>query len=796
MKLHKSLPSDPVLVDIETRSACELRKAGGWNYASDPTTHITMVCWTAERDSYHIWYPWHDSVSDSYLDAARRAAGIDPEVRVCQHFGATVPDYLARLAASGRVFAAHNAWNFDSLVWREKLPECLQPVGDWLDTDPLARAVALPGALDAIGKRLWGEGKYAKAKATLKKTFTGREYGDAADIPVGLMPTLAAYNLQDVILLRGLWDELERTLRFPEEEWGTLAFHREVNERGVGIDREFLAALLRLTVDGVDYAVKRIAEITAPQGSAALRTINDLQSRNKVFAWLDAIGVSIGTSLRREVVTQFIEAYEKGETGEREDEVGTADPSADSGSPDDDEGAVGPGEARARQNLALAVDVLSLRLAALRVTGGKLTNASLSACADSRARGLFVFGGAHTGRWAGRRIQLQNLPRPKKGVDYWSWMGVFEFGGDEGRFDFATIREALELQAANAKPDMKAAYSRLTPDDVSSGMIRQMLREDEGVLMADLANIEARVLAWLAGEEWLVRAFWDGADPYIPMAESIFGPKETWPGVSAGLSPKKHDYRQVGKIVELGSGYQMSGAKTEVYAVANGIDLAAVGTSGQACNDAYRRSHPAIAGVEAGEYEGRPYFRDGFWHKLDDAARNAVLNPGAEYRVGVGAQVTFVREGAHLMCYLPSGRRLIYRNAKVVEAQPSYLRGTNKYVLQVQYQSPRALYPIDMYGGKWCENVVQAVSRDFMAYGAVRVNRRFPVILHVHDEAGARGKVADRHEFLALFTTCPPWAKNFPLDAEGGWTPRYSKSVPPNAPPEEVWRNGARLTKG
>jgi len=791
VKQFRALPTDPVLVDIETRSACDLRKRGGWSYAADPTTHLTLVCWSGERDSYHIWYPWHDAINDAYLAAARTAAKIDAETRVTQHFGPTVPEYLARLAASGRTFVAHNAWNFDSLVWREKLPAELQPVGDWLDTDPLARAVSLPGALDAIGKRLRGEGKYAQAKALLKKTFTGSTYGDAVDIPAGLMPTLAAYNLQDVILLRDLWDEIEATLRFPEEEWETLHFHREVNERGVPMDRALLADLMRLTADGVDYAVQRIGELTAPQGRAALRTINDLQSRNKVFAWLDAVGVSIGTSLRREVVTQFIDAYEKGATGERDDEVGYApEETAEEGEGPDTEA-----DRKARASLALAVEVLGLRLAALRITGGKLKAASESLCEDGRSRGLFVYGGAHTGRWAGRRIQLQNLPRPKDGVDQhrtWELVELYE----AGRLDFPTIREWLAENAAKAPPELRAKYAKLTPDDASAALIRGLIcpHGSEGVLMADLSNIEARVLAWMAGEEWLLRSFWDGADPYIPMAEAIFGPWQSWPGVdpSNPKTAKKHEYRQVGKVVELGSGYQMSGAKTELYAIANGIDLSKIGTSGQECNNAYRRKHPAIAGEEAGEFEGRPWFKGGFWYKLNDAALAAIRSPGNEYRVGVGAQVTFVREGAHLMCYLPSGRRLIYRDAKIVQGQPKHLAGTDRYVDNVQYRSARSPYPIDMYGGKWCENIIQAESRDFMAYGAVRVNRILPAIFHVHDEGGAQGAKERKAEFLSAFTTCPPWAKNFPLDAEGGWTPRYAKTVPPGEK-EEVWRNGQFL---
>lgn len=779
---------DPVFIDLETRSACDLRAAGGWNYAEDETTHLLTVAWSSAPDEYHVWYPWHPTIREDYQNAQQTGR------RVIVHKGERTPDALR--AVAHRPWCAHNAWNFDALVWSRLMPG-LAPA-NWIDTEPLARAVGLPGGLDAIGKRLWGEGKYQVAKAQLKKYMRGERYGDAADVPAGIMPMLAEYNVQDVFLLRGVWEEVIRWLRLPQGEWAVLNVHREINHTGVPIDEDLLVSLIDLTEEGRAEAVKQIAELTK-DCRVPLRTINDLQSRPTMFKWLDSIGITAfgsveSGSLRRELVQQYIDVYQAGEDEGEADEALGEDESEDTIRGQLDLAAERERTARA----ALAVRVLQLRSAALRITGGKLAAAASAVCADGRVRGLFVYAGAHTFRWAGRRIQVQNLPRPKPGVDSWVFLDVFE---RTGRLKYADVAAAL--------PTAEPRFRHLTPDDAAAAMIRNLFvpggrevtagwRDDPdplGILAADLSNIEARYLAVFAGEKWLVDAFWAGADPYVPMAEKIFGPWQNWPGVNGDpKKAKKHIYRQSGKIVELGSGYQMSGDKTTLYAAAQGVDLSEVGTSGYECNLAYRMAHPAIAGEVAGEYEGRPYFRNGIWHKLNDAALAACQFHGGEYKVGASLEVTFVFEKPHLMCYLPSGRRLVYRDARVELVQPKYLKGTDKYVEAVVYTSAR-YGRTQMYGGKWTENIVQAGSRDYMANGLVNVRRELSVpCLHVHDEGATIGRLSQKPLFMAAFTRLPSWSPPFPLDAEGGWLPRYSKSPPPGERyKEEVWRNGSYL---
>lgn len=803
----------PVFIDLETRSACDLPKAGGWNYAAHPSTHIMTVSWSDAPDSYHIWYPWHPTIREDYTEAQ--------EVDAESHYGPEIPEALR--AVVGRRWCAHNAWNFDQLVWSEKMPEEMQPL-DWIDTEPLARAIGLPGGLDAIGKRLWGEGKYAVAKTVLKKHMHGLVYGDAADVPTGVMPMLGKYNLQDVVLMRGVWDEVVRWLKFPQEEWDVLAMHRGINHRGAPIDQDLLVSLIDLTDEGKSEAVKTIAGLTAG-GKVELKTINDLQSRPKMFAWLDSIGITrFGNakkgSLRRELVAQFIDAYQHEDGG---------DDSAPSELGDEDDDLTVDEAREQSRSIALAVRVLQLRSAALRITGGKLAAAAAAICADGRVRGLFVYAGAHTFRFAGRRIQVQNLPRPKDGIAAeqlkdGSWrFPIWEMIDKHERRDPKSGRNALGYKAVDALlPDRgNSRFRHLTPDDAASALIRMMIVSGEtdydregkpidwrdaedpmGVLAADLSGIEARVLGHFAGEQGLMKTLWDGADLYIPMAEVMFGPWQSWPGVdpTSYKTAKKHPYRQAGKIVRLGAGYQLGGPGMDIYAMAQGFDLSAQGTSGPEAVYAYRKLHPAIAGEAVWkkwwdstkkDYVEREVFQGGLWNNLSNAAKAAVRGEGPA-TVGVGFRVTFDKEGPHLMCYLPSGRRLIYRNARInPNGVPPFLRGTGRTTEVLEYLSPRYGW-VHMYGGKWAENTVQAIARDFMTYGMLMVEQSgLPIIIHVHDEGVGVGRHSQKNQFMGAFTTLPPWASNFPLDAEGGWLPRYSKSPPPgDRYKEEVWRNG------
>lgn len=747
----------PVFIDLETRSAADLKAVGGWNYAQHPTTNLLTVSWSEEKDRYSVWLPTVDEDDPELLKPPRQELLDTHLPGVDVFYGEEPPPELKALTS--RPWCAHNAWTFDQVVWERLMGPEWQPAA-WEDSYPLALASGLPGGLNQIGLRLWGSGKYEEGNRIAKEATRVKDAAlvDPVNVPVGALVQVARYNVQDVRLLAWLWEELDRSLVLTSEEREILALHRKINTRGIKVDAELLAALVRLSTDCRTHALERIAELT----SGELSSLSDLRSRKKIFDWLARVGVDLGKkpSLRKELIQRYIEKNSRDEQDFPEEHG------------DDPEDEESPPE----RGLALGIKVLELRMSALRITDSKLEAAAQSMDAEGIVRGLFAYWAAHTGRWAGRRIQVHNLPKPREGVEVWKAVEVYE---KHAGLPYVELEDTVREQKLLAPK----ATRFLSVDDYTSALIRLLfIPRGKTLAVADLANIEARVLAWLAGEDWLMKSFWAGTDPYMAMAQKIFGPVPSWP-MEGVKSLAKHPYRAVGKVVELGAGFQLGITKFAVYAAAFGIDLAAVGTSAKECILSYRQLHPAIAGTQAGEYEGTPYFRNGFWHHLQDATLEAVRDKSV---VPVG-RITYEGDGKHLLLHLPSGRRIVYRNAKIAQVVPAYAKGSGKTVPGVQYFSPRFGWNT-LYGGKNAENATQAVARDFMAHGLLRVEQAgMPVVIHVHDEGGA--ETEDLDAFMSQFTTLPPWAPEFPLDAEGGLLPRYSKSPPPGVK-EVVYRNG------
>lgn len=393
----------------------------------------------------------------------------------------------------------------------------------------------------------------------------------------------------------------------------------------------------------------------------------------------------------------------------------------------------------------------------------------------------------NTGRWAGRRIQVQNLPRPKDGVDVWGLIRLAETGG----LTYQGVWDSLPFDARGS--DGQRLYPLLSVDDAASALVRNIFVGN--LAAADYAAIECRVLAWMAGEQWLLDAFWRGECPYLKMAERIVNrPRDQWPEypdpkTGKPLPLKKHPYRQiVGKIPELAAGYQVGGAKLELYAAGMGFDLRAYGVTGNDAVKAYRMSHPAICGRYEGEWKGRPVFKDGLWHQLNGAALTALLT-GQECYAG---RCRFNRRDGCLVITLPSGRELVYHGARVEQVSPDWAKAEGKSVPAVAYESPRYGKKY-LYGGAFAENVVQACARDILASALVRMEEAgIPVVLHCHDEAVADIPSERFDEFMSLMTQCPEWLTGFPLDAEGSVASRYCKSPPPGVK-DVVWRNGKPL---
>ena len=365
-------------------------------------------------------------------------------------------------------------------------------------------------------------------------------------------------------------------------------------------------------------------------------------------------------------------------------------------------------------------EVLSLRQQLARSSVKKYTAMQSAACADGRARGMFQFYGANrTGRFSGRLIQLQNLPQNK----------------------LSDLDAARELVRSGDYEGIDEMYGDV-PDTLSQ-LVRTAFIAPEGKLfyVADFSAIEARVIAWLAQEQWRMDLFREGGDLYCSSASKMFGVPVQKHGVNGHL-------RQRGKVAELALGYGGSvGALKAMGAVEMGVRedelLPLV--------KAWREANPAIVR---------------FWWDVDSAAMTAVREKTVTQTHGIH----FTCKSGMLFITLPSGRNLCYVKPAIGENQfgsPSltYLGagGTKKWERQ------------ETYGPKLCENVVQGLSRDILCH-AMTTLRCCSIVAHVHDEI-----IVEADPSMSLETLCeqmgrtPPWAEGLILRADGYTTPYYRK---------------------
>lgn len=405
-------------------------------------------------------------------------------------------------------------------------------------------------------------------------------------------------------------------------------------------------------------------------------------------------------------------------------------------------------------------ELLVIRLAASSTSVAKYKRLVEATSEDGRLRGSLQYcGAARTGRWAGRLFQPQNLPRPTL---------------SQSAIDTAV--EAFKLGAGDMLPDViEAAQSAVRGALIAS--------EGKQLAVADLANIEGRVLAWLAGEHWKVEAFeaYDagtGPDLYKLAYSRSFG---------VPIEAVTKDNRQIGKVQELALGYQ--GATGAFSSMAALYGVALPDDEVLKIVKAWRAAHPATVS---------------FWYGMEDAARNALAAPGVTFPVG---RVTWKRDGAWLKLRLPSGRLLCYpapktewikspcpqcngdkvvsvRNAlQVSDTFETCLRCGGKGTIsknQLTYagidQFTRQWGRIKTYGGKLVENAVQATARDVIAAGAIAADRMgFDVLLSVHDELITESDMLTSDDLCAAMTTQIGWTAGLPLAAEGFEAARYRK---------------------
>jgi len=429
-------------------------------------------------------------------------------------------------------------------------------------------------------------------------------------------------------------------------------------------------------------------------------------------------------------------------------------------------------------------DILTLRQEAGKSSTAKLEAMVKAASSDGRLRGMFQFTAAGTRRWAGRRVQLHNMPRPKLSPK-----------------DIDSVFKILHtMSASDALEHIRILYG--SPLSVISDCIRGFLVPDDGneLVGGDFSNVEGRVLAWLAGEEWKLNAFrgYDRGelpDIYIQTYSRSF---------HVPLNEVTDDQRQIGKVEELALGF--GGGEGAFAQMAKGYGVK-VNNAGE-IKDAWREAHPAIVQ---------------YWRDLNTAALRALYNPGTVFMAGPdnfpNRKVKYKVNGSFLWCQLPSGGLLSYPYPKIFQqvwvglqsggkggpvkqktfhgntAEEAMLAArkyaeANDYIVRdisapqdcVSYmgwnETAKRWERLLAYGGFFSENVTQSLSRDLLAAAMLRIDCELcPIVLHVHDELNCEVKKGwlSKKAFEQKMTELPAWAKDLPIAAKASIRNRYGK---------------------
>ena len=370
----------------------------------------------------------------------------------------------------------------------------------------------------------------------------------------------------------------------------------------------------------------------------------------------------------------------------------------------------------------------------LRQEAGMSSTAKLKAMIavagpDGRARGMLRFHMATTGRWSGTLIQVQNLPRntPKpRALD--GMMALIAAGDTEG---------------------LDMIYG--PPLQVISSCLRGFIRAADGheLMAADFSAIEARVVAWLAGEERVLNVFRGDGKIYEHAAAGIY---------DVPLEKVTKDQRFIGKVAILALGYQ--GGVGAFTAMARGYGVEIDEEKANEIKVAWRKANPNIVQ---------------FWYDVERAAISAVRSPGEVFKAG---RIMFKQKGSFLFCRLPSSRLICYPYPFICPTTTPW--GAMKDVLWFKGQEPltRGWTILSTYGGKLVENITQAVARDLMAEAMLRLeNAGYLVVMHIHDEVVCEVPegTGDLKVFETIMAEVPGWAQGLPISAEGWKGTKYRK---------------------
>lgn len=589
---------------------------------------------------------------------------------------ATLKTLLERVSFwvfEGAEFHAHNAY-FERCMWQNIIVNRHNgppiPLRQWRCTAAKAAAHSLPRSLEKAALAMDLKAK----KDTIGSRVMKQICTSIGAIEQNKLDLLYKYCIQDVRVERELDNKLPDLHPQEQEVW---FLDQEINDRGVYVDKDAAVAAVECINQEVESLTEELQIITGGEISAGTQ-------RNAIKNYLELKGLKL-PDLRSSTIKSALDT-------------------------------AAPTHRR----------VLQLRRQLSQTSNAKYQRLVDCVDGDNRIRDILLYHGASTGRWSGKLVQLQNLPRPKHDLNY----------------DLV-----LNILKTEGRPGLLCMYTNIL--EVLSGAIRSVLTPTPGYDMfaADFSAIEARYVMWLAGEQVGVDAFKrQDLDPKIPdiyvkMAQAIYRKKE--------LTKADKQARQLGKQAVLGCGFGMGAAKFQATCANYGLQidenlaLRAVNT--------YRT---VFSGVKK------------FWYAMENGAKNAV-NTKKPQQIG---QVLWYMDGAFLRLKLPSGRTLAYQYPKV--------DATGKLSVMTMNNTTKQYLPDYTWGGKLVENATQAVARDQMVY-AMRQLKSFGyrILFTVHDEIVFEAPTGTKtvEDALTIIKQPAPWAKDCPINAECEKMGRYRK---------------------
>ena len=660
-------------IDIETYSSVDIGKAGLYKYVQSPDFQILLFAY---------------SLNDAPVEIIDLASG------------ETIPDFLFDLLQNPNTYKyAYNAvfeWACINKFFSQYVPFFDSPISQWRCSMVRAMYYGYPAGLDAVTRALGlpaDKQKIAAGKALIRLFCTKHEHDRLATLwnMDRVLPEhepekwqlFKDYCKQDVVAELAVHHAFFGSL--PEREQKLWELDAEINARGVRIDEELVGGALACWAN-VSNALLREAK--------SLTGLSNPNSPTQIRGWLEAmIGRELPDMTKASVSDLLSEDL-----------------------PDD------------------VRRVLEIRQELGKTSVKKYEAMRAAICGDGRARGLLQFYGSRTGRWAGRLIQVQNLPR-----NY-----------------IESLDAARQLTKLLRTDALRVIYGNV-PDTLSQ-LIRTAFIASPGnvLVVADFSAIEARVISWLAGEEWRLKAFRAGKDIYCESASQMFGVPVEKHGRNAHL-------RQKGKIAELALGYQ--GGVGALKAM--GADK--MGLSDDELQDIvsrWREANPAIVRL---------------WSNVEEAAHltckdkiSSTVGAGRGYPRLWLQSYAGPNEIPLLSILLPSERQLFYPAAQIGVNK----KGREAILYEGLENTTHKWGMLETYGGKLVENIVQAIARDCLAETLLRLKAAgFDTVMHIHDEVvlDVPEARADLDEVVRIMCEPISWAPGLPLAADGFVSSYYKK---------------------